>query len=78
MQNVTIGTKNQIVIPKEVRRKVAGLQPGNVISVYAQDKDTIIIKASRKSWLERSYGAFKVVKSSVSQIETMRNEWNDK
>jgi AbrB family looped-hinge helix DNA binding protein len=42
MQTVTIGTKNQIVLPKEVRKKIKGLKPGSKVMVYPIDKEIIM------------------------------------
>ena len=81
MQEITIGTKNQIVIPLEVRKKVKGLQPGRKVSVYLVDKDTVLIKAAQKSWLERSYCAMQQAwkdTDPIQQLEQMRKEWDEK
>lgn len=81
MQQVTIGTKNQIVLPKEVRKKIKGLKPGNKVMVYPLSKDTVAIKVNEKSWLESSYGiakdAWKDI-DPIAELEKMRNEWDDK
>ena len=78
MQLVTIGTKNQIVIPKEVRQKVVGLKPGRKISVYSLDKNTVVLKVSPEDWIERSYGVMKEAWKNIDpikELEKMRNEW---
>lgn len=81
MQTVTIGTKNQIVLPKEVRKKIKGLKPGKKVMVYPIDKDTVGIKVSDKSWVERSYGiakdAWKDI-DPIKELEKMRKEWDEK
>lgn len=81
MQQVTIGTKNQIVIPLEVRKKIKGLKPGRKVKVYALSQDTVAIKISDKSWVESSYGAMKQYwkdKRPDLEVEKMRNEWDEK
>ncbi len=61
MQKITVGTKNQIVIPLEIRKKISGLRPGASVEVYALDSDTIAIKVPEESWIQRSYGFLKNV-----------------
>lgn len=79
MQQIIIGTKNQIVIPLEIRQKIAGLKPGRKVLVYATDQNTLAIKVSPVSWLQNSYGAMRKSLSTHadSQVENMRNEWNE-
>jgi AbrB family looped-hinge helix DNA binding protein len=81
MQTVTIGTKNQIVLPKEVRKKIKGLKPGTKVMVYPIDKETIGIKVSDKSWVENTYGLMKDAWKDIDpikELEKMRNEWDEK
>lgn len=81
MQQVTIGTKNQIVLPKEVRKKVKGLTPGNKVMVYQIDDTTVAIKIDSKNWIENSYGVAKNIWKDIDPIEELekgRDEWNDK
>jgi AbrB family looped-hinge helix DNA binding protein len=81
MQQVTVGTKNQIVLPKEIRQKIKGLKPGRKVSIYSLDESTIAIKLSAKSWLDSSYGAMKALWSKsnpIEEVEKMRDEWNEK
>lgn len=78
MQQITIGTKNQIVIPKEVRKKIKGLKPGDKVDVYALDEDTVAIKISKKSWADRNYGLMKDAwkgRDIIKELEDMRSEW---
>lgn len=80
MQQVTIGTKNQIVLPKEIRKKIKGLQPGRKVSVYSVNEDTITIKVSDKNWLENSFGAMKGIwkgRDLAKELEKMRDEWDE-
>lgn len=81
MQTVTVGTKYQIVIPKEVRKKVKGLMPGSKVSVQAIDEETMKVKAKPKSWVEESYGFMKDAWENIDpivELEKMRNEWENK
>ena len=41
MSEVTVGSKYQIVIPKQVRSKMKKLKPGVKASVYSKDEDTM-------------------------------------
>jgi AbrB family looped-hinge helix DNA binding protein len=81
MQTVTIGTKNQIVLPKEVRKKIKGLKPGSKVMVYPIDKDTIGIKVSNKNWVEDNYGLMKNAWGNIDpikELEKMKKEWDEK
>ncbi len=80
MPQITVGTKNQIVIPKELRQKIAGLKPGKVVSVYFLDKNTVTIKVSDSSWLERGYGIMREAwknTSPLDRLKQMRKEWDE-
>lgn len=81
MQTVTIGTKNQIVLPKEVRQKIKGLKPGNKVMVYPLNEDTIAIKVDTNNWVEDSLGiatqAWKDL-DTTKYLDDLRNEWNKK
>ncbi len=78
MQTVTVGTKNQIVLPLEVRKKIFGLKPGRKVAVYAVDDETIKVKVSKQSWVERNFGALaNVLPNDASRkIAKMRKEWD--
>lgn len=81
MQQVTVGPKYQIVIPKEVRKKIKTLKPGSKVTVHQVDEDTITIKTSPINWVERTYGmmseAWKDI-DPIKELEKMRNEWEEK
>ncbi len=80
MQQVTVGTKNQIVLPKEIRQKIKGLKPGRRVSIYSLDENTIAIKISAKNWLDSSYGAMKArwnKMNPIEEVEKMRDEWHE-
>lgn len=81
MQQVTIGTKNQIVIPKEVRKKIKGLKPGQKVSVYPLNENTVAITVQDKSWVERTHGIMKDAWKGIDttkELEKLRNEWDRK
>ena len=81
MQQVTVGTKYQIVIPKEVRKNIKGIRPGAKVAVYSNGKNTIAIKAETKNWVERTRGiakdAWKDI-DPIKELEKMRDEWETK
>jgi len=78
MQRVTIGTKNQIVIPKEIRKRIHGLKPGSRVSIYSLDDETVAIKLSSKDWVNNTYGimekAWKDI-DPIAELDKMRDEW---
>ena len=81
MQTVTIGTKNQIVIPKEVRKKIKGLKPGHKVMVYPLNENTVAIKVEDKNWTERARGIMKDAWRGIDttkELEKLRNEWDAK
>jgi len=81
MQQGTIGTKNQIVIPKQIRQKIKGLKPRRKVTVYPLDKNTIALKVADKNWVERGYGLMKDAWKDIDpikELEKMRNECDEK
>lgn len=81
MQLVTVGTKYQIVIPKEVRNKVKGIKPGSKVGMHAVSDDSIAVKVNPKSWAEESYGFMKDAWKNIdpiAELEKMRDEWENK
>lgn len=81
MQLITIGTKNQIVLPKEVRNKIKGLKPGEKVMIYPLNDNTVAIKVDNRDWIQASQG---ITKNAWKDIDTtayldkLRNEWNEK
>lgn len=75
---VTVGSKFQIVIPKEIRKKLKGLRPGSKVVVNSVDDKTIAIKEVDLNWVEKSRGLMKDAWKDldpIMQLEKMRNEW---
>lgn len=78
MQQVTIGSRYQIVIPKDVREKIKGLKPGMKVLVKTVDKQTITIKKVDINWIKRTRGIAKKAWKGVDTtkyLEDLRNEW---
>lgn len=81
MQLVTVGSKYQIVIPKEVRKRINGIKPGAKVVVNGVSDGTITIKAEEKSWVERTRGMMKEAWKGIDTtkyLEDLRNEWDRK
>ena len=81
MQQVTVGTKYQVVIPKQVRKKVKGLKPGSKVSVDLASEGTITVKTNPQDWLERTRGMMKNAWKGIDTtkyLENLRNEWDKK
>lgn len=81
MQQVTVGTKYQIVIPKEVRKKIKGLKPGSKVSVGLSDEATITVKTNPEDWLKRTRGMMKDAWEGIDTtkyLQNLRNEWDKK
>lgn len=80
MRIVTVGPKYQIVIPKEVRKKIK-VRPGDQVGLYVEDSDTVTIDIKPKSWTERTRGMMKEAWKGIdtaAELEKMRNEWERK
>lgn len=80
MQKITIGSKNQIVIPKEIRDNMENIKPGRTVSIYQLDPQTVIIKSTQKSWLESSYSSMKKAwknSNPLNELKKMREDWNE-
>lgn len=81
MQQVTIGARYQIVIPKEVRKKIKGLRPGVKVAIQSLDKDTITVKTKTSSWVGHYSGIAKKAWKGIDTtkyLEDLRNEWDQK
>ena len=81
MRQVTIGTKNQVVLPKEVRKKIKGLKPGNKVMVYPLNGNTVAIKVNTPNWIEESQGIAKDAWKDIdttAYLDKLRNDWHEK
>ena len=81
MKQIIVGTKNQIVIPKEIRQKVKGLKPGAKVSVYSVGEDMITIKTDSKNWVTQTRGMMSRSWAGINpidELEKMRDEWEPK
>ncbi|MBI2009912.1 MAG: AbrB/MazE/SpoVT family DNA-binding domain-containing protein [Candidatus Chisholmbacteria bacterium] len=80
MHLVTIGTKNQIVIPKEIRQKIPGIKPGAKVGIQSDGK-AITIKPAAADWVEQTAGIMKEAWKDIdpiAELEKMRDEWDEK
>lgn len=81
MQQVTIGTKYQIVIPKEIRIKLKGLKPGAKLSVQQVDENAVILRTDPLDWIRRTAGmmteAWKNI-DPIAEIKKGRDEWEER
>lgn len=78
---VTIGSKYQIVIPKEVRSKIKDLRPGDKAVVRLADQETITIKKVKTNWFAATRGLMKKAWSGLDTtryLEDLRNDWHKK
>lgn len=81
MELVTIGPKYQIVIPKNLRKKMRGVKPGNKVALGAVDENTATIKTEPKSWVERTAGIAKEAWKDIdpiAELQKMKDEWEEK
>lgn len=81
MQIVTVGPKYQIVIPKEVRKKMKGITPGAKVSVSSDGKGGASIIPDPLDWVKRTRGIAKEAWKDIDTtkyLEELRNEWETK
>lgn len=72
----TIGTKYQIVIPKEIRQQLK-IEPGSKLNVDALDEHTIELRVVPKNWSDANFGALKKYWQGIDmigEVEKIRNE----
>jgi len=80
MQTVTVGPKYQVVIPKEVRKKLKGVKAGSKVSVSVQ-KGSVVMKPVKDDWIKRTYGSMKEAWKDIdpiAELNKMRDEWERK
>lgn len=82
MQLVTVGQKYQVVIPKEVRKKIKNLKPGKKVGVYTPDEGkSITIEPDPQGWVDRTYGMMKDAWKGIDTTKylgKLRSEWDRK
>lgn len=80
MQIVTVGSKYQIVIPKEVRKQLKGITPGAKVAISAS-KNKLEVVPKQDNWVERTRGIMKNAWQDLdpaAEIDKMRDEWEEK
>ena len=73
--NATIGSKYQMVIPKDIRKEI-GIKPGDKLYVDAAD-NIIYLTVPQKNWADQNYGALKKYWKGIDmieEVEKIRNE----
>ena len=78
MQIVTVGTKYQVVIPSEIRKKVKGILPGAKVVMKSLNKEAIVVTVNPQNWLERTRGLMNTAwrgRNIIKELERMRAEW---
>lgn len=80
MQQVTVGPKYQIVIPKELRKN-RNITPGSKVALSESGSGEIIIHTDAQSWVEKTSGmmteAWKDI-DPIAQLEKMKDEWEER
>ena len=69
---VTLSSKNQIVIPKSARKKLA-IEPGDQL-ILDVEKDSIILKAKPKSYVKHLRGLHRGVWCGVDATDYVKKE----
>lgn len=72
----TVGSKYQIVIPKEIRQEM-NLKPGQKLYIDAADDGTIYLMVPPQNWSEQNFGALKKYWKGINmieEVEKIRNE----
>ena len=80
MQQVTVGPKYQIVIPRELRKN-KNIIPGAKVALSETAAGEIIIHTDTPSWVERTHGmlteAWKDI-DPIAELEKMKDEWEER
>jgi AbrB family looped-hinge helix DNA binding protein len=69
---VTLSSKNQIVIPKSARKKLA-IEPGDQL-ILDVEKDSLILKPKPKSYAKHLRGLHRGIWREVDATEYVRKE----
>ncbi len=81
MQQVTIGPKYQIVIPRELRKDFPEIKPGAKVNIYKTKNKTLGIDPNTQSWVERTSGMMTEAWKNtdpIKELEKMREEWEER
>ncbi len=81
MQQITVGTKYQIVIPKDIRKKIKGLKPGDKVIAQFLDDKTVAIRKVDQNWVSKTRGIAKDAWKNINTtkyLEDLKNEWDRK
>lgn len=74
--SATIGSKYQMVIPKEIRKEM-NIKPGDKLYIDTVDNNTIYLIVPQKNWADQNYGALKKYWQGINmieEVEKIRNE----
>ena len=74
MEQVTIGPKYQIIIPKKLRQQSKNLKPGSKVSVKRVSEDTYLVKVQQGNWVEKMAGMMTSWKNPIENLEKSRDE----
>ena len=81
MQQVTVGTKYQIVIPKKIRIRLKGLKPGAKLNVQQIEENAITLTTDPLDWIRRTAGmmteAWKNI-DPIAEVKKGRDEWEER
>jgi len=69
---VTLSSKNQIVIPKSARKKLA-IEPGDQL-ILDVEKDSLILKPKPKSYAKHLRGLHRAIWRGVDATDYVRKE----
>ena len=81
VQQVTVGPKLQVVIPKNVRKTVPDLKPGKKVRVHPLNAQSVIIEIPSNDWVDETYGMHKDIWQGIDATEyirKLRSEWEAK
>lgn len=72
----TIGSKYQLVIPKQIRQEM-NLKPGDKVYIDVDENGTIYLAVPPKNWADQNFGALKKYWKGIDmieEVEKIRNE----
>lgn len=83
LQEVTVGPKYQVVIPKSVREIVSGIKKGHKVMVCPLNQYAVKIEAlpAEKKWLVENYGFAATAWMDIdatTYIRQLREEWEQR